>query len=72
MIRGLKKEYNSLLPPFTTSYFIDRLQELMVAAGFEVAGNPLYHEENAAREASEFEIPGGGDELLRPEIARPS
>jgi len=41
-------------------------------AGFEVAGNPLYHEENAAREAGEFEIPGGGDELLRPEIARPS
>lgn len=41
-------------------------------AGFEVEGNPLYHEAEAQGQTGEFEIPGGGDELLRPEIARPS
>jgi len=41
-------------------------------AGFEVAGNPLYREAEAARQGGQFEIPGGGEELLRPEIARPS
>ena len=41
-------------------------------AGFEVDGNPLYREAEAKAQASEFEIPGGGDELLRPEIARPT
>ena len=45
-------------------------------AGFEVDGNDTYHEIQArlAAEngggASQFRIPGGGDQLLRPEVAR--
>ncbi len=45
-------------------------------AGFEVEGNDVYDEaerERAARAASgesQFRIPGGGEELLKPEIAR--
>jgi biotin synthase len=37
-------------------------------AGFEVAGNPLAARDGAAAEG--FAIPGGGSELLRPEVAR--
>ena len=37
-------------------------------AGFEVEGNPLYDAEDANSDA--FRIPGGGDQLLKPEIAR--
>ena len=36
-------------------------------AGVEVAGNPLYLDPEEA--TVHFEIPGGGDEVLRPEIA---
>jgi biotin synthase len=44
-------------------------------AGFEIDGNPAYHEAIAAGNSagvgsSQFQIPGGGDELLKPEIAR--
>jgi len=45
-------------------------------AGFEVDGNDTYHEIQArlaadAREGkSQFRIPGGGEELLRPEVVR--
>ena len=41
-------------------------------AGFEIDGNAAYHQERASRAAggSEFRIPGGGEELLKPEIAR--
>ncbi len=42
-------------------------------AGFEVDGNDAYREAQAARAEkgrSQFRIPGGGDELLKPEIAR--
>ncbi len=52
-------------------------------AGFEVEGNPLYARESTAagrREArgssatdsaaEAFRIPGGGEELLKPEIVR--
>ena len=48
-------------------------------AGFEIEGNDAYHHEQqdaqhdaqgAATGASQFRIPGGGDELLKPEIAR--
>jgi biotin synthase len=49
-------------------------------AGFEVAGNPMYAGTNASLARSQpqaskvkktgaFRIPGGGDELLRPEVA---
>ena len=38
-------------------------------AGFEIDGNPMYAD-GAAGEAGDFQIPGGGDELLKPEIAR--
>ncbi|MBS1107113.1 MAG: hypothetical protein H6Q91_2615, partial [Deltaproteobacteria bacterium] len=40
---------------------------MITDAGFEVDGNPLYleHDEGAVH----FEIPGGGAEVLRPEIA---
>ncbi len=45
-------------------------------AGFEVDGNDTYHEiqariaAEASRGATQFRIPGGGDQLLRPEIVR--
>ena len=45
-------------------------------AGFEVDGNDTYHEIQArlsaesSRGASRFRIPGGGDQLLRPEVVR--
>lgn len=45
-------------------------------AGFEVDGNDTYHEIQARLAAetrdgkSQFRIPGGGDQLLRPEVAR--
>ena len=40
---------------------------MITDAGFEVAGNPLYleHEESTVH----FEIPGGGEEVMRPDIA---
>jgi len=42
-------------------------------AGFEVDGNPLYDALDAsaddARKSGGFRIPGGGDELLRQEVA---
>ncbi len=47
-------------------------------AGFEIDGNDLYAQENSDAEGpheapgqSAFRIPGGGEELLKPEIARP-
>ncbi len=45
-------------------------------AGFEVDGNDTYHEiqariaAEASRGATQFRIPGGGDQLLRPEVVR--
>jgi biotin synthase len=40
-------------------------------AGFEIDGNALYDAQlGSGRGADAFEIPGGGDELLRPEIQR--
>lgn len=44
-------------------------------AGFEIEGNRAYHEAHGTGEAdsdgrSPFRIPGGGDELLKPEIVR--
>ncbi len=43
-------------------------------AGFEIDGNECYDEIGAAKTAkdgeSEFRIPGGGDQLLKPEIAQ--
>jgi biotin synthase len=41
---------------------------MIADAGFEVDGNPLFAEA-AAPAVAHFEIPGGGDEVLRPEIA---
>ena len=48
----------------------DETYQMIHDAGFEVAGNPLY----ASHEASDtqrdaFRLPGGGDQLLKPEIA---
>jgi biotin synthase len=42
-------------------------------AGFEIEGNDAYQLEQAAESieaSSQFQIPGGGDQLLKPEIAR--
>lgn len=41
-------------------------------AGFEIEGNDAYTDgdEIDAKGASQFRVPGGGDELLKPEIAR--
>ena len=42
-------------------------------AGFEIEGNDAYRDEAARAAAdggSKFQIPGGGDQLLKPEIAR--
>ena len=41
-------------------------------AGFQIEGNDAYTEgdEVSAKGGSQFRIPGGGDELLKPEIAR--
>ena len=45
-------------------------------AGFEVDGNDTYHEiqariaAEASRGETQFRIPGGGDQLLRPEVVR--
>lgn len=43
-------------------------------AGFEIEGNELYRDANETSPTGEsrFRIPGGGDELLKPEIARGS
>ncbi len=43
-------------------------------AGFEIEGNDAYHEGDASavKGASQFRVPGGGNELLKPEIARAS
>lgn len=58
--------------------------ELIRDAGFEVEGNPLYCDTGAvaanggpdaarrgARGAEAFRVPGGGEQLLKPEIASP-
>jgi len=46
--------------------------ELIRAAGFEVEGNALWSDEREVEmgENVSFRIPGGGDQLLKPEIAR--
>jgi biotin synthase len=47
--------------------------EMIRDAGFEVEGNPAYDADNAidaeSDTAGSFRIPGGGDEILKPEIA---
>jgi hypothetical protein len=58
--------------------------ELIRDAGFEVEGNPMYCDTGAsradgaadtpqrgARGAEAFRVPGGGEQLLKPEIASP-
>ena len=40
---------------------------MIADAGFEVDGNPLYADEHG-KSTVHFAIPGGGDEVLRPEI----
>lgn len=48
---------------------------MIADAGFEIDGNPLYEEEAGGSGASCLEggyrIPGGGDRLIKPEIAAP-
>jgi biotin synthase len=46
---------------------VDATYQMIADAGFEVDGNPLYHEEQA-KPTVHFAIPGG-DDVLRPEIA---
>ena len=43
-------------------------------AGFEIEGNDLYADGDEANttDASQFRVPGGGKELLKPEIVRAS
>jgi hypothetical protein len=41
-------------------------------AGFEIEGNDLYGDEAKPTGASPFRVPGGGEELLKPEIVRAS
>ena len=43
-------------------------------AGFQIEGNDLYADGDEANPtgASQFRVPGGGDELLKPEIVRAS
>jgi biotin synthase len=38
-------------------------------AGFEVVGNPLHEAASASKDGG-FQIPGGGDRLLKPEVSR--
>jgi biotin synthase len=38
-------------------------------AGFEIDGNPMYESEG---DSGDFRIPGGGNELLRPDVKRPA
>jgi biotin synthase len=45
----------------------DETYQMIRDAGFEVQGNPLYDADDARHDA--FRIAGGGDQLLRPEIA---
>lgn len=42
--------------------------QMIADAGFEVDGNPLY-DEHERPAVTHFEVPGGGDQVLRPEIA---
>ena len=42
--------------------------QMIADAGFEVDGNPLY-DEHERPAIAHFEVPGGGDEVLRPEVA---
>ena len=50
---------------------VDETYAMIRDAGFEVAGNPLYEANDARHDADRdaFRIPGGGDQLLRPEVA---
>ncbi len=51
---------------------VDGTYRMIRDAGFQVAGNPLYAAKHADAPAGTFEIPGGGDDLLKPEVARDS
>jgi len=51
---------------------VNQTYRMIRDAGFEIEGNPLFEAESAARGAAAFEIPGGSDQLLRPEISRSS
>ena len=46
---------------------LDDTYRMIRDAGFEVAGNSLYNADDAQLDA--FQIPGGGDQLLKPSIA---
>ncbi|MEE3331234.1 MAG: biotin synthase BioB, partial [Myxococcota bacterium] len=53
---------------------VDDTYRMIREAGFEIDGNPIYNRETGTRAStagSDFEIPGGGEELLKPEITRP-
>ncbi len=47
---------------------MDKTYRMIRDAGFEVEGNPLFDREQPGGDG-EFQIPGGGDQLLRPEMA---
>jgi len=46
---------------------VDQTYRMIREAGFEIDGNPMYEKEN---ESVGFKIPGGGTELLKPDIKR--
>jgi biotin synthase len=46
---------------------VNETYKMIADAGFEVDGNPLYFDEHETSTVH-FQIPGGGDEVLLPEI----
>ena len=46
---------------------VDQTYRMIREAGFEIDGNPMYAEQQSA---AGFKIPGGGNELLRPDVSR--
>jgi biotin synthase len=53
---------------------VEKTYAMIRDAGFEIEGNESYHEAsaNSVKGASQFRVPGGGTELLKPEIAQAS
>jgi len=49
---------------------VNETYRMIADAGFEIAGNPLYHDERAEDLAS-FRLTGGDGEILKPDIAAP-
>ncbi len=50
---------------------VDETYRMIREAGFEVAGNPLY-QPHAAPSRDSFRVPGGGNDLLKPDVRKAS